>query len=197
MRAGEIIHREVSDVRFAVACYRESHARYARSLSTAAAEHVEVYCGKTPELIESATCTISVSGSVSLELLYHKKPSVIVYHVPWPLFAFQWLMRRVRYITLVNLLSIRDPLRPRNRFWPEMPDPEENILYPEYVAMRDVSQQLAGQVITWLSDSRLRNRVASRLEQLRSKVAVPGAAANAARLILQSISAEKPARRAA
>ena len=42
---------------------------------------IEVYVGKTPELIRLAECCMAVSGSVSLELLYHTKPTVILYWI--------------------------------------------------------------------------------------------------------------------
>ena len=38
-------------------------------------------CGKTPELMRLADCCMAVSGSVSLELLYHTKPTVILYWI--------------------------------------------------------------------------------------------------------------------
>ena len=66
---------------------------------------IEVYVGKTPELMQLADCCMAVSGSVSLELLYHTKPTVILYWISrWPIFV-QRFFRKVKYITLVNLLS--------------------------------------------------------------------------------------------
>ena len=42
---------------------------------------IEVCVGRTPELIHLADCCMAVSGSVSLELLYHTKPTVILYWI--------------------------------------------------------------------------------------------------------------------
>ena len=42
---------------------------------------VEVCVGKTPELMRLADCAMAVSGSVSLELLYHTTPTVILYWI--------------------------------------------------------------------------------------------------------------------
>ena len=42
---------------------------------------IEVHVGRTPELIHLADCCMAVSGSVSLELLYQTKPTVILYWI--------------------------------------------------------------------------------------------------------------------
>ena len=75
-------------------------------------------------MIEAATCCLAVSGSVSLELLYHTKPTAILYHISAGMFRVQSWFRRVPYITLVNLLTapelfpeevgVYDPSEPRH-----------------------------------------------------------------------------------
>ena len=52
---------------------------------------------------------------MSLELLYHTTPSVILYQVSRLAFSVQRFFRKVRYITLVNLLTSDDlfPKPPR------------------------------------------------------------------------------------
>ena len=69
---------------------------------------VEVYVGRTAEIIEAADCAMAVSGSVSLELLYHTKPTVILYYISRFAYFVQTFFRKVRYITLVNLLTATD-----------------------------------------------------------------------------------------
>ena len=68
--------------------------------------------GKTPELMRLADCAMSVSGSVSLELLYHTTPTVILYWIDRFAYFVQVFFRKVKYITLVNLLAT-DGLEPR------------------------------------------------------------------------------------
>ena len=73
------------DVRFLVAAFNERQAATARAAMAAEPGlPVEVHVGRTPEIIELADACISVSGSVSLELMYRAKPTVIVYrdHAP-------------------------------------------------------------------------------------------------------------------
>ncbi len=48
-----------------------------------------------------------------LELLYHAKPSVILYQISRFGFFIQNRYRRVRYITLVNLLTAKEIATPR------------------------------------------------------------------------------------
>ena len=52
-----------------------------------------------------ADCAMSVSGSVSLELLYHTTPTVILYWIDRFAYFVQGFFRKVKYITLVNLLA--------------------------------------------------------------------------------------------
>ena len=47
----------------------------------------------------------AVSGSVSLELLYHATPTVILYWISRLAYFVQGFFRKVKYITLVNLLA--------------------------------------------------------------------------------------------
>ena len=68
---------------------------------------IEIYSGRTPELMHLATCCMACSGSVSMELLYYTKPTVIHYWISPLAYAVQKRFRKVKYITLVNLLSTR------------------------------------------------------------------------------------------
>ena len=69
------------EARFALAAFKPTQAEIARQMVAAAGLPVEVCVGKTPELMRLADCAMSVSGSVSLELLYHTKPTVILYWI--------------------------------------------------------------------------------------------------------------------
>ena len=55
---------------------------------------------------------MAVSGSVSLELLYQIKPTVILYRISRVAYFVQDFFRHVKYITLVNLLSSKSPFGP-------------------------------------------------------------------------------------
>jgi lipid A disaccharide synthetase len=66
-------------------------------------------------------------------LLYHTKPSVIVYRVSWLTYQLVRPLINVRHISLVNLLS-------------------DQPLFPEFPTWRDCSNEVAHHAIRWLTD---------------------------------------------
>jgi len=74
LAAAQRIRQAVPGVRFAVGALRERHAEMAREIverhemaSRAGTRlPLEIYVGKTPELMSSAACAMACSGSVSL-----------------------------------------------------------------------------------------------------------------------------------
>ena len=128
--------------------------------------------GKTPELMRLADCAMSVSGSVSLELLYHTTPTVILYWIDRFAYFVQGFFRKVKYITLVNLLATGelDEGRDEGHQACRGSDPvcksdrsEIECLFPEYLTCEDKSAEIAGHIIEWLTDPAKR---AARVEAL-------------------------------
>lgn len=110
LRAARRIFEQAPDVHFAIASYNAAQAERARQMVARGSVSADVFVGRTPELIAGATCCLACSGSVSLELLYHATPGVIVYRVGWATYQVMRHLVNVRYITLVNLLASRQPL---------------------------------------------------------------------------------------
>ena len=165
-------------VRFLVAAFNERQAAMARSAAEAAGLPVDIRVGRTPEIIELADVCIAVSGSVSLEIMYRARPTVIVYRVTRLL---RWLARRfvhARYITLVNLLANEE-------------------LFPEFLTAVDESDRIAAQVLQWLNDPAKRAAQAAKIAALRDRVAVPGACDRAAEFLLRDAASEMRERAAA
>ena len=106
LQSARHIKKQHPQTRVAIACFRESHAQYA-SQECQADQVAELFVGRTPELISMADACIACSGSVSLELLYHRKPTVIVYRVSALVMFLQRFLLRCQFITLVNLLSLK------------------------------------------------------------------------------------------
>jgi lipid-A-disaccharide synthase len=166
------------DVRFLVAAFNERHAAMARAVAAGTSLPIEVCVGRTPEIIELADACIAVSGSVSLELMYRAKPTVIVYHITRLL---RWLAKRfvgLPYYTLVNLLA-------------------KDALFPEFVTPDDETDRVAGYIIDWLNDPAKRAEAVGKLVSLRDRVAVPGACERAAEFLLDSLAGGNRERRAA
>jgi len=137
--------------------------------------------------MREAACAIAVSGSVSLELLAARVPTVIVYSVSGFAHVVQSWFRHARHITLVNLLAVREPIGPTRREWRAprevVPaDPEE--IFPEYLAVQDPSHFMAGHVVEWLTEPATREAVITRLDAVADRVAHGGSAARAADAVL-------------
>jgi lipid-A-disaccharide synthase len=168
LRAAGIIHARRPDVRFLVACLRPEHARAVAEQAAATGLPVEAHAGRTPEIIQLAHSCLSVSGSVSLELLYRAKPSVILYRQNWAGILTARLLIRCKYISLVNLLADRP-------------------LFPEYLTARCVADEMADHVLRWLQDRHAYEELCGELTALRDRVAVPGACQRAAQAVLDVV----------
>jgi lipid-A-disaccharide synthase len=136
-----------------------------------------------------ADVCLAVSGSVSLELLYHRRPTVVCYRISRPAYRVQSYFRHTKYITLVNLL-VAEELFPADvsPYDPAGPD-ADRALFPEYLTWEDRAQQMADHVIGWLADTQQYNRLVGRLDELRTKVGAGGASNRAADYIVRSLDA--------
>ena len=185
VRAAAKLSQNRPDVRFVVSCLREKHKAMAEeiigqtlaTLGDLPAPRMELFSGRTPELIRLAEVAWTVSGSVSLELMMEALPTVVLYKVRR---IDLWIARpfiKAKYITLVNLLA-------------------DEELMPEYLTHRDVSDDLVRHAETWLGDPIARARATANLAALRYTVARPGAASRAAERIAEWLENSKSGRRA-
>lgn len=181
LKAAALIRQRVPDARFAVAAYKESQRGLVDQFVALGGLPVEVHVGRTAELIHAARCCLACSGSVSLELLYHTRPSVILYQVSRLGYFVQGLFRKVRYITLVNLLTAEDPFAERAAGIYDPGDPRDrHVLMPEYLTCEDRSAELAEHVVGWLTDDAQYSVVERSLAELKQRVAQGGASRRAA-----------------
>jgi lipid-A-disaccharide synthase len=197
LRAAMLVHQRIATTRFAVAAYRDDHAAMIREIIASEKLpdnlHIEVFVKRTPELIHLAECCISVSGSVSLELLHYTKPTVIVYRISPFMNWLQSHVRKVKFITLVNLFVAKEMFRTtRANFDPENPG-DEHVLFPEYVTTGDVSRQMSAQVIRWLEHPTAKADLIAELETLREQVGAGGASQHGAEYILNVLNGSLPA----
>jgi lipid-A-disaccharide synthase len=194
LKAAAIVRAEAPDARVAIAAFKPSHAEIARRQVAASGVSAEVHVGRTAELMRLADCCMACSGSVSLELLHHVKPTVILYWITPAAYFVQRFFRKVKYITLVNLLSAgtldADGPSPRDPTGQDVASPEtagpktDRVLFPEYLTCEDKSAQLAAHVIEWLTDAPKREERIAQLAQLKAEVCHGGASARTAEYIL-------------
>jgi lipid-A-disaccharide synthase len=191
LKAAEKVRERVPNVRFAIASFKLTQSDIARQLLTESNIAAEIHVNRTPELIHAATCCMAVSGSVSLELLYHTKPSVILYHISRLAFRVQNKFRKVRYITLVNLITAPELVPSNGGLYYDPLDPADaHVLMPEYVTCEDRSGELAQHVVTWLLDPTARERRIAELAALKQRLAHGGASRRAADYILGTLAGE-------
>ncbi len=211
LKAAKLIRRQVPDVRFALASFKPHQAEIARKMVAAAGGQphfyggeaespgeadddakigtvpsslpIEICVGKTPELMRLADCAMSVSGSVSLELLYHTTPTVILYWINRFAYIVQGFFVKVKYITLVNLLAAGGL---------DAEAEAQRALFPEHLTCEDRSAEIAGHIIEWLSNPAARAARVEELAALKAKVAHGGASSRAATYIIETLDKQRP-----
>lgn len=192
LKAAKIVHDRIPDARFAVASFKSSQQEFVKELLKGSTLPIEVHVGRTGEIIRAADCAMAVSGSVSLELLYHTTPTVILYYVTRPAYFVQTFLRKVRYITLVNLLTATD-LFPKKVATYDPADPiDAHVLMPEYLTCGDKSEQVANHVIEWLYQPAKREARVAQLAALKEQVGHGGASSQAADYMIKAIDACRP-----
>jgi lipid-A-disaccharide synthase len=190
LKAAAKLRRAVPGVRFAVAAFKPHQAEMARAMiaeSNLDPSGVPVYVGRTPELMQAAACCLACSGSVSLELLYHLKPTVIGYRTSRAGHWFQHFARNVPYITLVNLLSTGRVERDREAERTCSPQDDPNVLFPEFLSCDDRSTEMAERLAGWLTDDQSRRALVERLRALRDRVGAAGASERGAAYLLEHL----------
>jgi len=200
LRAAAGVHDRVPAARFVVGAVHDRHAARIREVLAAMQPglgglQVAVESGRTRHLINAAATAIAVSGSVSLELLAARVPTVIVYQVSRVAYLVQSWFRHARFITLVNLLACREPIGPpRPVFWTPVgvPPAESEAIYPEYLAVEDPASRAADHVVEWLTMPSARQTLVERLDTVAAAVARPGSAARAAAAVLAIATGQDP-----
>lgn len=179
------LHERHPNVRFLVACYRESHRRFCGTylMTHACRLPVHLFVGKTPEVIETAECCLMVSGSVSLEVVARGKPAAVMYWSSLPTYLIGRALVRVKFASLPNLFVGREVL------------PEFLFVGSQTKLLTPMTEVLHG----WLSvDDRL-NAAREEMADLRERYAQVGATRHVAEFLLRTVMppAVKAAARAA
>jgi lipid-A-disaccharide synthase len=177
VRAARHIYAQRPDCRFLVACFKEEHRAILSAKLERAKLPYEAHVGRTAEIIELAHSCIAVSGSVGLELLFRRKPSVIVYRIGKLDLKVGRYFKTCPYISLVNLLAGRE-------------------LFPEYLVDHCFGQAAAEHVLHWLNDRPLYQDLRRELDILCEREARPGACTRVAEFILSALSSRHPVREA-
>lgn len=154
----EKVRRESPNVRPIIAAFKQEHADLINQKLSERGVAIPIYVGRTQELIRAAHFALSVSGSVTMELLANQVPTVVYYKLNKLGHFVQRFFRRSRYITLVNLLGIEQftsgsPYYPKKtRVIPAYPTERDidDMLFPEFLAPEDMSEEAADSLLAWL-----------------------------------------------
>ncbi len=187
LKAAALVAQQVPAVRFAIASLNEQQAELARQVVGDSDLDLEIYAGRTQELIQQAYCCLACSGSVSLELMYYETPSAILYRVGKVTYVVGRWLANVNYITLVNLMAVERPFQDSPALQQATGAAEEVLPFPEYLTCQDRSQQLAQHVVGWLTDEQSHQSNVTRLRELSKRFAHPGATRRAADFILEKL----------
>ena len=182
-----LVKDKVPDVRIVIACFNEAQLEIAKERMADHRLEAELFAGRTPELMKIATVCFACSGSVSLELLHHRKPTVIVYKVSKIGMIAGSVVMQSKFITLVNLIAAKDIRRTKWR--PYDPDAvgAEPTIMPEYLTCGEPSNKIAAHAIRWLSEPASREQKVKEISELADRIAKPGATGRAAEFIMQQM----------
>lgn len=165
----ETLCRKFPDVRFAVGCYRQWHLDRCRALLAERGGKlpIDLYLGRTSEVIEASDCCLMVSGSVSLELLARRKATAVMYRAAFWTWFFGGILVTCKFISLPNLIAGR-------------------MLMPEFVLLRRAGRQarrVRAVLERWLSDPAALAAAQQEMSQLADQTVQAGGVARAANVV--------------
>jgi lipid-A-disaccharide synthase len=177
------IHRDHPEVRFPVACYKESQMDYcvAELKKYDNALPLDFHVGRTSEIIATMDCCLMVSGSVSLEVLARGKPAAVMYRSNLLNYLICQALVHVKYMALPNLMVNREML------------PE--FLYVSHV--RKNAARMHAVLDRWLRHPLEMQAVARDMDTLRWETVQTGGISKAADTVLKLLGRETSERSAA
>lgn len=167
------LHERHPQVRFLIGCYKESHRRLCSTLlmTTASRLPVQLFVGKTQEVIDVSECCLMVSGSVSLEVMARGKPAAVMYWASWPTYLVARALVKIKFASLPNLFVDREVM------------PEFLFVGGRRTLLTPLTEVLHG----WLSVEDRMNAAREEMADLRERYAQTGATAHVADYLLQRL----------
>jgi len=195
--AAVLIRRRHPSARFAVGAAAPGLVPTIEAALAGSGLDAAVLVGRTLELMRDARLCLVASGTATLQLLHFATPMVVVYRLNGPEWCLMRLMKRSRYIGLVNVLAEKRTAR-EGRGAPSaeltrhssldtrhLPVP----LVPELVSRHDRPDWVAERALPLLVDTPERTAAVAGLQLLRAEVDHPGAVRRAAEAIIHAAEA--------
>ena len=163
---------------FLVATIKDSHALWCRSQLRAsdAKLPLQIFAGKTSEIIELSDCSLMKSGSVSLELMARGKPAAVMYHLSQTTYAMAKLLVKCKHMSLPNMIADKLVL-------PEFLSHGKLTSKSAIRSIHDVTEEMS----RLLGDAEYRLTQRRNLIELAAKFAKPGASNAAAKFIMTKL----------
>ncbi|WP_437227373.1 lipid-A-disaccharide synthase [Planctomicrobium sp. SH661] len=167
------LHESHPEARFQVACYKQWHYDRCGELirERGKALPIDLYLESTPEVIEASDCCLMVSGSVSLELLARRKPTVVMYRGSPLLYVLAKILVHCPFMTLPNLIAGRAVM-------PEFPFSRRSGTAPK---------KIKAILSEWLSNPESRIRSQQEVAALADTIVEAGGVRNAAETLLRRL----------
>jgi lipid-A-disaccharide synthase len=122
--------------------------------------------GRAPEVVGASDAAIVASGTAALEAGLMQRPMVVVYRVSLVTYLVGRMMLKVAHVALVNLLANRR-------------------VVPELLQGDMTPERIAGEIRRLWVPGAPRDEMLQGLEEVRTRLGAPGAAARAAEAVLE------------
>jgi len=170
-----LIQGRIPTVRFLMGCLNDAHAQIAgRLLRRSRGPRVEIFAGKTNELMSVATLALAASGTATLELACLGTPMIALY----PVSRLQYHLLG-RWLISTPFLSLPNAVAGR-------------AVVPEYYLRWEGPGPIAAEAVELLTDDERRNRMRSDLAGIRAALGPPGAPDRAAACALELVGQAVP-----
>jgi len=168
--------KKVAGLKFVMGCLNERDAAQAREiLRQHPGVEVEMFVGRTPELMAAADFALAKSGTTTLELACFGVPMMALYPVGW----WQWQLMG-RWLVKTPFLSLPNAVAGRQ-------------VIPEYYLYWGPPEPIAAEAVEILTDAARNRQMRAGLAEVRAKLGDPGASERAAEMALGLVGREIPA----
>ncbi|MFH0918203.1 MAG: lipid-A-disaccharide synthase [Candidatus Omnitrophota bacterium] len=172
LKAAQLINQAMPDMQFIIAKSPHLDTQIYQNACKKFALNLKIIDGRTYDCLNLAQASLVCSGSATLEAAIVAKPFVIVYKTN----LFNYLLYRpqikIPYIGMVNIVAGRK-------------------IVPEFIQFGAQPKLMAKSVIKLLTDHLSANQMSQDLKAVKDSLGEPGAAARAAKLILDFIQKSK------
>ena len=167
------IKQKLPGTRFVMGCLNAAHARMAGDIARSQGDPgIEMFVGKTNELMSVADLALAASGTATLELAYLGTPMIALYPVNWWQYQLlaRWLLT-TKFFSLPNAVAGRQ-------------------IIPEYYLYWGGPGPIADDAVDLLTNEPRRSQMRRDLAEVREKLGQPGASERAAEAALELIGRE-------